>query len=76
MGLVQSLLLPAVAIDVRLIVGGVVFEDGTVVKRLNAEDFSALGEASVRFLRPALAKTSVCHSLTAWEGSVKLGTYR
>jgi len=35
-----------------------------------------LGEAEVRFLRPAIAKTSVCHKTTAWQGDAPLGSYR
>jgi regulation of enolase protein 1 (concanavalin A-like superfamily) len=76
MGLVLSPVRPGVEIEVKLIVGGVVFEDGTVIRRLQAIDFNELGEATVRFLRPALARTSVCHKVTAWEGPVLLGEYR
>jgi hypothetical protein len=76
MGLVLSPVLPGVEIEVKLIVGGVVFENGTVIRRLRAVDFNELGEATVRFLRPALAKTSVCHRVRVWEGPVLLGEYR
>ncbi len=76
MGLVLSSALPEVAVEVKLIVGGVVFEDGTVIKRLAAVDFNPLGETLVRFLRPALAKTSTCHRTAAWQGAVRLGEYR
>lgn len=76
MGLIQSPVLPEVGVQVRLVVGGVVFEDGTVVKRWQVADFNPLGEAEVRFLRPAIAKTSVCHKTTAWQGDAPLGSYR
>ena len=72
MGLVLSPVLPEVAVEIKLIVGGVVFEDGNGLKRWTAADFNPLGEAVVRFLRPALAKTSVCHTITAWQGPVRL----
>jgi len=75
MGLVLSPLLPAVRIDIELIVGGVVFEDGTVSKSLVFEDWDALGEAAVRFLRPGAARTSVCHKTKAYTGSVLLGEH-
>lgn len=76
MGLVLSPVLPEVIVEAKLIVGGVVFEDGTVFQRWIASDFNALGEANVRFLRPAAAKTSTCHTLTAWQARVLLGSYR
>jgi regulation of enolase protein 1 (concanavalin A-like superfamily) len=76
MGVVLSPLLPPVTVELKLIVGGVIFEDGTVIRRLAGADFNALGEATVRFLRPALAKTSVCHTLSVWEGRDFLGAVR
>jgi hypothetical protein len=76
MGMVLSPVRPGIEVEVKLVAGGVVFEDGTVIKRLKAADFDQLGEVTVRFLRPALAKTSVCHKVTVWEGPVLLGDYR
>lgn len=76
MGVVMSPVLPAVQVEIKLIVGGVVFEDGTVLKKLAAADFDSLGEATVRFLRPKTARTSACHSLIAWQGGQSLGDAR
>jgi hypothetical protein len=76
MGIVMSPVLFDVSLEVRLVVGGVVFEDGTVVKRIGSADFNPLGETSVRFLRPAVARTSVCHKLSTFQGTVYLGQYR
>jgi hypothetical protein len=59
-----------------VIVSGVIFDDGTTTKVLTPADFDALGQAVVRFIRPASAKTSVCHSVTIWQGSASLGTLR
>lgn len=75
MGLVLSPVLPEVSVHVKLVVGGVVFEEGTVTKVYYPGDFNPLGEAQVRFLRPAIAKTSVCHRLTARQGLVELGGF-
>ncbi len=73
MGLVASPALPEVQVQVALVVGGVVFDDGTVVKRLAARDFDALGQYTVRFLRPGTSKTSTCHTLKGFQGTIFLG---
>jgi hypothetical protein len=75
MGIVLSPVLPGVTVKVQSHAGGITFDDGTVVKDLTAEDFDELGQASVRFLKPASAKTSVCHRTTAWQGGVFLGEH-
>lgn len=75
MGLVLSPVLPDITVEIKLIVGGVVFEDGTVIKRWIPEDFNPLGEGKARFLRPELAKTSVCHRIAVWQGAVLLNDY-
>jgi len=76
MGLVASPLPQPLAVEIKLIVGGVVFEDGTVLNTWTAPDFNPLGEAVVHFLRPAMARTAACHSLSAWQGPVFLGDAR
>jgi hypothetical protein len=65
-------------IVVRLdtIVGGVTFEDGTISKLLSPADFDALGRHAVRFIRPATARTSVCHSIKVFQGSDLVGYRR
>ena len=55
--------------------GGVTFDDGTLVKELTAADFDELGQASVRFLRPVDVQTSVCHMTKAYQNGVLVGTY-
>jgi hypothetical protein len=57
-----------------VIVGGVVFDDGTTTKTLTATDFDPLGRAVVHFIRPASARTSVCHSLKAFQGNALVGS--
>lgn len=76
MGVVMSPALPDVAVELKLIVGGVVFEDGAVVKRWTGGELNSLGEAVVRFLRPAVSKTSVCHTVAAWQDTTFLGDIR
>jgi len=55
------------------IVSGVIFDDGTTVKTLTATNFDALGRCLVRFIRPAGVRTSVCHSIKAYQGNYLIG---
>jgi hypothetical protein len=75
MGLVVSPVVPDVTVRVQTHAGGVTFDDGTVLKELTVADFDELGQAVVRFLKPASAKTSVCHRTTVWQGVVFLGEH-
>ncbi len=74
-GLVLSPVLPQVTVRLEIVVGGVTFDDGTLVKELTAADFDELGQASVRFLRPVDVQTSVCHMTKAYQNGVLVGTY-
>ena len=65
---------PGVVIQFDIIVGGVTFEDGTTTLRLTAADFDALGQHKIRFLWPAGLKTSVCHTITIFQGNTIIGT--
>ncbi len=73
MGLVLSPVRPPVSVRVQIIVGGIIFDDGTITKILHAGNFNELGQAEVRFLRPRTAQTSVCHTTTAFQGEIQLG---
>jgi hypothetical protein len=74
--LVWSPVLPDLTVELDVIVSGVIFDDGTTTKILTPADFDALGQAAVRFIRPAYAQTSVCHSVTMWQGPAVLGILR
>jgi hypothetical protein len=74
--LVLSPVLSDVNVELDVIVGGVMFDDGTTTKILTPVDFDGLGQATVRFIRPASAQTSVCHAITVWQGAAPLGTLR
>jgi hypothetical protein len=74
--LVFSPVLPDVTVTLNALVGGVVFEDGTTVKVLKAADFNPRGECAVRFVRPASARTSVCHSIRIAQGEALIGYVR
>jgi hypothetical protein len=71
--LICSPVLPDVTFELDTIVGGITFDDGTTTKTLSASDFDALGRAKVRFIRPASARTSVCHSIKAFQGAELAG---
>jgi hypothetical protein len=75
MGMISSPVLPNVSFRLNIFVGGILFDDGTVNKEYRAEDFNELGFASVRFIRPASAQSSVCHHVKTYDGSVFLGSY-
>jgi hypothetical protein len=68
--------LPDLTVELDVIVSGVIFDDGTTTKILTPADFDTLGQAVVRFIRPAYAQTSVCHSVTMWQGPAVLGILR
>lgn len=75
MCVVLSPVLPQVTVRLEIQVGGVLFDDGTTIKELTATDFNELGEHRVRFIRPASAKTSVCHTTTVYQSGVFLGIH-
>jgi hypothetical protein len=74
-GLVLSPLLPNLRVRIEIVVGGVTFDDGTLVKDLNAADFNELGQAAVRFLKPADVATSVCNTVKVYQNNVLVGEY-
>jgi hypothetical protein len=56
--------------------GGIMFSDGSISKALSASDFDSLGRCKVQFLRPAGARTSVCHSIKVLQGADLVGWQR
>jgi hypothetical protein len=71
--MVSSPVNPNVTFQIQPIVSGVIFDDGTTLRTVTSTNFDALGQYPVRFLRPASAKTSVCNSIEADQGSYRLG---
>lgn len=74
MGMVFSPAVPSARFVLSIFVGGVVFDDGSLVKTLTATDFDALGRKEIRFLRPATATSSVCHITEGFQDTVYLGS--
>ncbi|MGA3284475.1 MAG: hypothetical protein ABSD57_08460 [Verrucomicrobiota bacterium] len=71
---VESPLVPSVQINLRIFAAGVTFDDGTITKDLSALDFDALDQCPVRFIRPKGCLTSVCHTLSASQNGIPIGT--
>jgi hypothetical protein len=70
---ILSPVLPNVTVQIRVIVGGVTFDDGTIFKELTAGDFDALGQCKIRFLMPAGTVTANCHSIKILQGTAHVG---
>ena len=61
--------------QIKIIVGGVTFDDGTVIRQLKPGNFDTLGQCTVRFLMPAGVQTANCHVDQVFQGTVPVGTY-
>ena len=72
---ILSPVLPDLTVQLRIIVGGVMFDDGTTYKELSATDFDALGQCKLRFLMPENVVTANCHRITVMQGTEKVGDY-
>lgn len=75
MGIVMSPLRDNVTVNIGVRAAGILFDDGTTQRVLSKQDFDALGQVNVRFLRPASVQTSACHVLKVYQGSTFLGQY-
>ncbi len=73
--MVQSRVFPDVRAELHIVVGGVMFDDGTLVKELRAVDFDATGLANVFFIMPPAVQTSNCHVMRGYQGEDFLGEY-
>jgi hypothetical protein len=62
-----------VDIQLSIFVGGVTFDDLTVVRWITAADLNELGEYSFRMLRPNSVGTSTCHTIKAYQDGEFIG---
>ncbi len=67
--------LPGTTVELRIFVGGVTFDDGTVTRVLVPGDFDEIHGFSNRYVLPAEARTSVCHTTKLYHEGVYLGLY-
>lgn len=65
---------PDLVFQFNIFVAGVTFDDGTLVRNLSPSAFDSLGRAWVRLIRPAAARTSVCHNLKVYQNGILIGT--
>jgi hypothetical protein len=67
--------LPDVKVKLRVVVGGVTFEDGSTYRELSASDFDARGQYKLRFIMAASVRTANCHNITIVQGNEVVGAY-
>lgn len=72
---VSSPVLPDVQVRMHVIVGGVVFDDGSLARIVAAGDFDRHGENHVRFIRARGADHSTCHVTRIFQGDEFIGPY-
>lgn len=70
--LVASALPAGGFIEIRVIVGGVSFTDGSLVRRLTADDFDANGIAHVDFFKAPGVVSASCHRITIFDSSRRI----
>jgi hypothetical protein len=64
---------PGLNITMRVIVGGALFDDGSLVRTLTSADFDANGVYTYYLLLAPEARGSVCHEVRFFEGGDYLG---
>ena len=64
---------PDLRVVVRIFVGGITFDDGSIEKILTAAEFDQVGRSTLKFIMPFEAVTSVCHRIFIYNGDQFLG---
>ena len=72
---VQEPVLPSVTVEMRIVVGGAMFDDGSIVKNLTSADFDELGEYRLLGLvRPYCPhRGALCHVRLLYQNDVLIG---
>ena len=73
--IILSPVFDGVSLSSEIIVGGIVFGDGSVSQSWTSVDFDVLDQIPVQFILPADAETSYCHILYIYQNGVKIGHY-
>jgi hypothetical protein len=63
----------SVSIQIRIIVGGVTFDDMALERWLSAADLGATGDYKFRMIRPNSVTASTCHTIKAYQGGEFIG---
>ena len=64
---------PDLRLVVRIFVGGITFDDGSIEKTLTLADFDEVGRTTLKFIMPFEATSSVCHRIYVYSGDEFLG---
>lgn len=67
--------LPDLTFKGEIIVGGVLYENGSISNEWDAADFNELGELPVRFWRSSYSETATCNLFDAYQGTNVIGRY-
>ena len=59
----------------EIVVGGVLYENGSISNEWDASDFNELGELPVRYLRSAYSETATCNLFDIYQGTSIIGRY-
>jgi hypothetical protein len=62
-----------ISVVLNISAGGVVFEDGTLLRTLTASDFNEVGVATYRLVQSAASMSSVCHGTSIYQGTQYIG---
>ena len=73
--LVCSPLLPDLRFESDVIIGGVLYRDGTVHKTILPAHFDSTGSINVEFIRDAASRSSFCNILDVFQGTNVIGRY-
>ena len=72
---VLSPVLPDLTIKGEIIVGGILYENGSISNEWDASDFDELGEMPVRFWRSAYSVTASCNLFDVYQGTNIIGRF-
>jgi hypothetical protein len=64
---------PAVQIDIRIFVGGVTFDDLSIVRMIPGSSLCEAGEYSFRMIHPNSVAASTCHTIKSYQEGISLG---
>ena len=72
-GMVSRQVPNTVDIQLKIIIGGVTFDDETIERWIDSTDIDQLGEYTFQMIRSAGVTASVCHTIRMYQDGVYLG---
>lgn len=67
--------LPGLEIKGSIIVGGSLFEDGSISRAWSSSDFDSLGQLPIRFIQSAYSLTAPCNTIFIYQGTNFIGQH-